>query len=126
MSSPTCNSFFFFFNVYLFWRERDRQADKQTDSVSGGGTEKEGVTESMYCEIVTGAEVSGLTSCATQVLLTCSSKEKATQDSVRDPRHVGMADQQGWNSFQAQCGRNVVILSDHFLPVHMTVSSFCN
>ena len=46
MSSPTCNSFFFFFNVYLFWRERDRQADKQTDSVSGGGTEKEGVTES--------------------------------------------------------------------------------
>lgn len=57
----------------------------------------------------------------------CNSKEKATQDSVRVTQaHVGVADQQGWNSFQAQCGRNVVILSDHFLPVHMMVSSFCS
>lgn len=37
---------------------------------------------------------------------------------------VGVADQQGWNSFHAQCGSHVVKLSDQHLTVPMSVSSF--
>lgn len=56
---------------------------------------------------------------------TWNSREKATQDLVRIIQaHVGVADQQDWNSFYAQCGMKVVTLSDHFLPVSMTISSF--
>lgn len=46
---------------------------------------------------------------------TCHSEEKATQDLVRITQaHACVADPQGWNSFHAQCGTHVVILTTSF------------
>ena len=78
--SVSCFDWFFFFNIYLFLRERQRVtrggAEREGDTESGAGsslwavsTEPDAGLKLMNCEFMTWAEVGSSTDWATQAPL---------------------------------------------------------